>query len=91
MKKTEREHVEAARDCFRKAEALIRRGLASVEVVAKLSAAEHPRRSNAAFMAHADMDEAFAAFRKAHGRGTEVLFANWPEFAGEVVAMGPPR
>jgi hypothetical protein len=90
--KTEREILETVRDDMRKGEALLSRAIEGInDLVALNMDAGEARRGNAASKAAAMLMEKLGAFKNAHADGTELLFAHWPEMAGEIVVMGPGR
>ena len=84
--KTEREHIEDARDRLRKAEA--EWGRAIIAVMGVVNANERPDLANAAFGAAADLTESLADMRRSHWRVTNILLESWPQY-GDVVTRGP--
>lgn len=89
---TEAEHIEAARDKFRKAEALWKDAIADVMAVVKINAdAGRAEMANAAFGVAADFTEGLGDMMRRHFRGTSVLLEKWPNWAADLVTRGPPR
>lgn len=92
MPKTERELVESARDRLRRAEAMIALAIKDVNGVVGINAeGGKADLANAAFTAQAKLTQALGGLQLAHAEGTSILLANWPDFAAEVVVLGPGR
>jgi hypothetical protein len=90
--KTERELIESARDRLRRAETLIALAVKDVNGVVGINAeAGNAVLSNAAFTAQAKLTKALGGLQLAHADGTDILLANWPDFAAEVTTRGPGR
>lgn len=90
--KSEKEYVEAARDALRKSEAEWQKAIAAVMGVVKVNAdAGNARLANEAFGVAGHLHHALAEMILAHKSGTDVLLANWPDWAAEVTTKGPTR
>ena len=90
--KTERELIESARDRLRRAESLIALAVKDVNgVVGINSEAGKAVLANAAFTAQAKLTLALGGLQLAHAEGTDILLANWIDFAAEVTTRGPGR
>lgn len=90
MSKTETEYLESARDRLRRGEALIALALGDIGEIVKLNK-DNPRRMNAAFIARGQIRAKLGELETAHGEATNLLFENWPEQAGDIVALGGTR
>lgn len=92
MAKTEREYVEGVRDSLRKAERELDKAIEGAMGVVRFNAdAGKAFLSNEAFGVAGELTELKAIFMRTHKAATDVLFANWPDFADEVVTRGPDR
>lgn len=87
MSKTEREHIEAARDLLRKAEADWQKAIDQVRGVVAVNSV--PALANAAFGAVADLTAELAEMRRSHWRVTNILLENWPQYGEVVTEKGP--
>jgi hypothetical protein len=90
--KTEREYVEAARDALRKSEAEWQKAITAVRgVIAVNNEKGDAKLANEAFGVVARLTSELSDMMYAHKQSTDVLLANWPDFAAEVTTRGPGR